>query len=168
MAEDTKTADAPVLYDVDSGEDARAVIGDVMQLSDGQVALSARNEGDGTWSVRAGPGGPVLYEGLPMEKALAIVGAPTGPHVPLNKQEAENAEMREDAEEALREFANKDALASDEELGLTDARGRPVFKDEPDPVRLKPAAGARKGARASAMKNGRTGNGGGTKRGGDA
>jgi hypothetical protein len=171
----TETAAPQSLSDAveQPGRGAEAVIGDVTKLEDGQIALSARNEGDGTWSVRLGPGGPVLYEGLPMEKALAIVGAPTGPHVPLNRQEADAAEEREGAEEAASEYVNAEALKSDKELGIVDARGRPVFADEPEPVRLKAkrrrsSDGARGAGRASERQNGRSGNGSGTAAGGDA
>lgn len=85
--------------------------------SDGQIALTAHNNGDGTWSVKRGPDGPVLQDGLPREKALAIVGAPTGPYEPATEQEATAAEERKalEAKEAKRE--EKEIFASDDEAG---------------------------------------------------
>lgn len=67
--------------------------------ADGQIALTAHNNGDGTWSVTRGPGGTVLRDGLPREKALAIVGGATGPYEPTNEQEAVAASERAELEE---------------------------------------------------------------------
>lgn len=149
-------------------QDTKSVIGDVFALSDGQPAFSARNEGDGTWSVRLGPGGPILEEGLPMEKALAIVGAPTWPYQPSTKAELVQTEHREALEVAASDHVNAEALKSDKDLGLVDERGRDVLKDEADPVRIKSAgtsrrsAGSADGARHAATHSagGKEGNGG--------
>lgn len=141
-------------------ETETALVGNVADVSGGQIALSARNEGDGTWSVRLGPGGPILMDDLPMEKALGIVGAPTGPYEPANKREQELGELREKCEDAAREYANAEALKSDEDAGLVDKNGRRKFADEPEAERIGPAAGARKSAAASAASNGKTKNGG--------
>lgn len=132
-------------------------IGDVLQLTDGQIALSARNEGDGTWSVRVGPGGPVVEDGLAYEEAVAIVGAPTGPYTPGNRAEVVAAARRRKAEEAARKHVNAEAMKSDVDLGLVDEDGVPTFEDEPEPVRLGAAAkrGSASAAKApSAPKNG--------------
>ena len=135
-----------------------APVGNVAEVTGGQIALSARNEGDGTWSVRLGPGGPILMDGLPREKALGIVGAPTAPYEPVNRQEAELADLREQCEQAASAYANAEAVKSDKEAGLTDERGRRRFDDEPEQVRIGPAAGARKGA--ARTEGGKAGNGG--------
>lgn len=135
-----------------------APVGDVTKVSDGQIALSARNEGDGTWSVRLGPGGPILMDKLPRERALGIVGAPTGPYEPVNKQEQELADLRAQCEEAASVYANEEASKSDEDAGLVDSRGRKKFADEPEAVRIGPAAGARKAA--ANTEGGKAGNGG--------
>jgi hypothetical protein len=95
--------------------------------SDGQIALTAHNNGDGTWSVKRGPNGPVLRDGLPREKALAIVGGATGPYEPESEQEAVAAADRADieAEEAARE--ETDLFKSDAEVGQDPAKvGRHV------------------------------------------
>lgn len=88
--------------------------------SDGQIALTAHNDGDGTWSVIRGPGGPVLRSGLAREQAFAIVGGATGPYDPENEQEAQAAEQRAqiEAEEAEREAT--EVFQSDEEAGSPD------------------------------------------------
>ena len=85
--------------------------------SDGQIALTAHNNGDGTWSVKRGPNGPVLRDGLPREKALAIVGGATGPYEPENEQEAIAAADRAEieAQEARRE--ETEIFASDADTG---------------------------------------------------
>lgn len=85
--------------------------------SDGQIALTAHNNGDGTWSVKRGPNGPVLRDGLPREKALAIVGGATGPYEPENEQEAVAAAERAEieAQEAARE--EREVFASDADAG---------------------------------------------------
>lgn len=140
-----------------ANKDDAAPVGDVTKVSDGQIALSARNEGDGTWSVRLGPGGPILMDGLPREKALGIVGAPTAPYEPANKAEQELADLREQCEQAAAEYANAEAAKSDEDVGLTDSKGRRRFDDEPEAVRVGPAAGARKGAANTAGAKGKNG-----------
>lgn len=43
--------------------------------NDGQIALTLYNDGDGTWSVRHGPNGPILKSGLTRAEATAIVGS---------------------------------------------------------------------------------------------
>lgn len=87
--------------------------------TDGQIALTAHNNGDGTWSVKRGPTGPVLRNGLPREEALAIVGGATGPYEPANTQEAIAASKRAaiEREEADREAAT--ANLSDAEVAAT-------------------------------------------------
>lgn len=126
--------------------DAGVIATNVADVSGGQIALSARNEGDGTWSVRLGPGGPILMDGLPQEKALGIVGAPTAPYEPASQREQDLADLREKCEEAAKAYANAEATKSDEEAGITGKNGRRKFADEPADVRIGPAAGARKSA----------------------
>ncbi|WP_295198731.1 hypothetical protein [uncultured Brevundimonas sp.] len=84
---------------------------------DGQIALTAYNNGDGTWSVRRGPDGPVLKDGLPREEALAIVGAPTGPYEPATEVEAVAAEKRSEIEQAEVVREEAEVFKSDEEVG---------------------------------------------------
>lgn len=134
-----------------------ALVGNVAEVSGGQIALSARNEGDGTWSVRLGPGGPILMDDLPREKALGIVGAPTAPYEPATKQEQELADLREQCEKAAIEYGNAEALKSDEDAGLVGKNGRRKFADEPEQVRIGPAAGARKAAANTANAKGKNG-----------
>lgn len=81
---------------------------------DGQIALTAFNNGDGTWAVKRGPSGPVLRDGLAREEALAIVGGLTGPYSPSNVQEAVAAGKRAEIE---RQEAEREAATS----GLSDA-----------------------------------------------
>lgn len=87
---------------------------------DGQIALTAHNNGDGTWSVKRGPDGPILKDGLAREKALAIVGGATGPYEPQNDQEAEAAKQRAAIEmkEAKRE--ERDLFAPDADASLAE------------------------------------------------
>lgn len=80
----------------------------------GQIALTAHNNGDGTWSVTRGPGGAVLRDGLPREKALAIVGGSTGPYEPENDQEAEAADERRAVEAEAAAIEEKEAFKPDE------------------------------------------------------
>ena len=62
----------------------------------------------------------VLRDGLPKEKAIAIVGAPTGPYNPTTVEEGGQADLRVEAEQKLVDQAAVDVLKSDEELGLVD------------------------------------------------
>ena len=85
---------------------------------DGQIALTAHNNGDGTWAVKRGPDGPILKDGLAREQALAIVGGATGPYEPEGEQEAAAAKQRAALEikEAKRE--ERDLFAPDPEAPL--------------------------------------------------
>lgn len=85
--------------------------------SDGQIALTAHNNGDGTWSVKRGPNGPVLETGLPRERAFAIVGGLTGPYEPSNAQEAAAAEHRAALEQKEAEREAATANLTDAEVG---------------------------------------------------
>lgn len=127
-------------------EAGTAPVGDVTKVTDGQIALTAHNNGDGTWSVTLGPGGVILEDGLPREKALAIVGAPTGPYEPQTDQEAQAAEWRAAVEQRARDYANAEAAKSDKDLGLVDAAGKTVRAKQPEQPSVAPSAGARKGA----------------------
>lgn len=80
---------------------------------DGQIALTAHNNGDGTWSVKRGPDGPVLQDGLAREKALAIVGGATGPHEPVGEQEEQAAAERAALEQKEAEREEKEVFAPD-------------------------------------------------------
>ena len=80
---------------------------------DGQIALTAHNNGDGTWSVKRGPDGPVLQDGLAREKALAIVGGATGPHEPVGEQEEQAAAGRAVLEQKEAEREEKEVFAPD-------------------------------------------------------
>jgi hypothetical protein len=86
-------------------------------VSGGQIALTAHNNGDGTWSVMQGPGGPVVKDGISREEAYAIVGAPTGPYEPKNKDERRDADKRVEVEQGILDESAGTALQSDEELG---------------------------------------------------
>lgn len=96
-------------------EEAKAKIPNAAYVADGQVALTAKNMQDGTWEVRLGPDGPALHKGLPMERALAIVGAPTGPYTPSNMEEREVADERVKAEQEAYDRANENVLTPDSE-----------------------------------------------------
>lgn len=146
--------------DIDTGGPAAEILGDVAKVNGGQIALSARNEGDGTWSVRLGPGGPILMDDLPMEKALGIVGAPTGPYEAATQREQDLADLRQACEAAAREHANAEALKSDQDAGLVDSQGKRKFPVEPDAVRVGPAAGARSGGVNTTNARTRNGEGG--------
>lgn len=87
---------------------------DVSAPADGQIALTAHNNGDGTWSVTRGPKGAVLQDGLPREKALAIVGGATGPYEPMNEQEAKAGEERAALEAKAADITNAEAEKADE------------------------------------------------------
>lgn len=84
---------------------------------DGQIALTAHNNGNGTWAVKRGPDGPILKDGLAREEALAIVGAPTGPHEPDTAEEETAAQKRAALEkkEAKREAI--EIFQADAEVG---------------------------------------------------
>ena len=118
---------------------------------DGQIALSAFNNGDGTWAVKRGPTGEVLQDGLPREKALAIVGAPTGPYNPADDREAavgeERAKLEQKAAVSVEDAEQKDAPGQKTGAQLVSGMAKPD-----------PAAGARKGA--ANTENGKAGNGG--------
>jgi hypothetical protein len=141
-----------------AAKEAAALIGDVTKVTDGQIALTAHNNGDGTWSVTLGPGGVILEDGLPREKALAIVGAKTYPYEPGNKREQEAAELREEVEERASKVANEDASKSDFELGLVDKKGRRILPDEPEQRRA-PGAGGRRGAANNPQSRAKNGEG---------
>jgi len=85
---------------------------------DGQIALTAHNNGDGTWAVKRGPDGPILKDGISREEALAIVGAPTGPHDPDTDEDATAAGKRaalekKEAKREASEIFQTDAEAGD-------------------------------------------------------
>lgn len=82
----------------------------------GQIALTAHNDGDGTWSVTRGPGGAVLRSGLPREKALAIVGGATVSYEPQNEQEQTAADERKTVEAEAAKVEEAEMLKSDEDL----------------------------------------------------
>lgn len=85
---------------------------------DGQIALTAHNNGDGTWAVKRGPDGPILKDGLPREQALAIVGGATGPYEPENEQEADAAAQRAVLEQREAEREERDLFAPDPDASL--------------------------------------------------
>lgn len=87
---------------------------DISAPADGQIALTAHNNGDGTWSVTRGPKGVVLADGLAREKAIAIVGGATGPYAPENEQEAAIAAERAKIEEKAAKVTNEAAAKADE------------------------------------------------------
>lgn len=89
---------------------------DIIAPSDGQIALTAHNDGDGTWSVLRGPGGVVLESGLPKERALAIVGGETGPYSPQTEQGQDAADHRRALEEQVAEHEVQAIFQSDEEI----------------------------------------------------
>jgi hypothetical protein len=109
--------------DTDAGSEPTEGAGGIVALpnaamvSDGQIALTARNNGDGTWAVTAGPGGEIRHHGLAKEEAIAIVGAPTGPYTPDTHQDAVAADKRVDAEQRLVNAAATGALEPDENGG---------------------------------------------------
>jgi len=94
-------------------EEAKGKIPNAAYVFDGQIALTAKNKQDGTWEVRLGPEGEVLLEGLPMERALAVVGAPTGPYTPSNMEERIVADLRVEAEQKAYDKANDDVMTPD-------------------------------------------------------
>lgn len=85
---------------------------------DGQIALTAHNNGDGTWAVKRGPDGPILKNGLPREQALAIVGGATGPYEPENEQEAAAAAQRAVLEKKEAKREERDLFAPDADASL--------------------------------------------------
>jgi len=89
---------------------------DIIAPTDGQIALTAHNDGDGTWSVLRGPGGRVLESGLPMERALAIVGGETGPYTPRTEQGQDAADHRRALEEDTAEFEVEAIFQSDDDI----------------------------------------------------
>jgi len=100
----------------------REAIPNPVIIQDGQIALTARNNGDGTWAVTAGPGGKVLRDGLAREQAIAIVGAPTGPYDPATVGEGKLADQRLDVEQQLVDETHGTTLVTDEEAGAVDPR----------------------------------------------
>jgi hypothetical protein len=131
-------------------------IGDVMALSDGQIAMTAHNNQDGTWAVTLGPGGPILEDGLHRDEALAIVGGGTGPYRDQirNRQELAAADRRENLEANATAHVNEHALDSDRDLGLVDEKGRPILPEEPEPVRVKAVKGGASNPQNARAKNG--------------
>jgi hypothetical protein len=84
---------------------------------DGQIALTAHNNGNGTWAVKRGPDGPILKDGLAREEALAIVGAPTGPHEPDTVEEETAAQKRSALEKKEAKREATEIFQSDAEAG---------------------------------------------------
>lgn len=84
-------------------------------VNDGQIAMTVKNKGDGTYDVTAGPAGEVLHSGLSREEAMAIVGAPTGPYDPKDHAEAKAADKRLEAEKKLVDDAGANVLTPDSE-----------------------------------------------------
>ena len=84
---------------------------------DGQIALTAHNNGNGTWAVKRGPDGPILKDGLAREEALAIVGAPTGPHEPDTAEEETAAQKRSALEKKEAKREATEIFQSDAEAG---------------------------------------------------
>lgn len=101
-------------------ENTRRAMPNPVIIQDGQIALTARNNGDGTWAVTAGPGGKVLHDGLPREKAIAIVGAPTGPYSPATVGEGKLADERLEVEQQLVDETHGTSLITDEDAGAVD------------------------------------------------
>ncbi len=104
--------------------------------SDSQPAMTAHNNGDGTWSVTEGPNGTVLQDGLHRDQALAIVGGKTGAHKPKDEQERRATNDRVDLEQKLFNNAAKDQLQTDGEAGAIPEHQRDL------PVATAPAATA--------------------------
>lgn len=118
------------------GADAKPTTNlDIIQPSDGQIALTAHNDGDGTWSVLRGPGGVVLESGLPKEAALAIVGGETGPYTPRTEQGQKAADYRRKLEEECADREVEAIFQSDEEVA---EQGNALVGDYAD---NRPAAG---------------------------
>lgn len=88
--------------------------------SGGQIALTAHNNGDGTWAVTRGPGGTILADGLAKEQAIAIVGAPTDGTEPRDKQEAWAIEARRELEEKAADAEVNGMFVSDAEQTKAD------------------------------------------------
>lgn len=86
---------------------------DVSAPEGGQIALTARNNQDGTWAITRGPGGDVLETGLQRDEALAIVGAPSRPIDPDNEEEVELVERRRQVEARAAEITNAKAFEPD-------------------------------------------------------
>lgn len=116
----TLKANEKLFQDTASAKAPATTALDIVAPSGGQLALTAHNDFDGTWSITRGPGGSVLRSGLPKEQALAIVGAPTGSEKPANEQEAWAAEQRRELEEATAEHELKTMFKSDAELSADD------------------------------------------------
>jgi hypothetical protein len=95
---------------------------DIATPAGGQIALTAYNNGDGTWSVKRGPNGAVLQDGLPREQALAIVGGATGPYEPSTPQEAGIAEQRAELEKKAADIEVEGMFRSDAEVGAEPAK----------------------------------------------
>lgn len=89
---------------------------DIVAPSGGQLALTAHNNMDGTWSVTRGPGGAVLRDGLAKEQAIAIVGAPTNGETPANQQEEWAAKQRLEIEQETAERELDVMFKSDKEI----------------------------------------------------
>lgn len=117
-----KASQKPGFFSQPDGLDAKASTNlEIVQPSGGQIALTAHNDGDGTWSVTRGPGGTVLAEGLAKEEAVAIVGAPTDGSEPKNEQERRAIEARRDLEEAAADAEVEGMFKSDAEVSAEDS-----------------------------------------------
>ncbi len=86
---------------------------DISAPTDGQIALTAHNNQDGTWAITRGPGGDVLEDGLQRDEAMAIVGAPSTPTDPANAQEVELVERRREIEARAADVTNAKAFEPD-------------------------------------------------------
>lgn len=125
---------------------------EIVAPSGGQIALTAHNNEDGTWSVTRGPGGIVLADGLPREVALGVVGAPTeAGYKPTSEQEERLIEMRKELENKSADAEVKAMFQSDADV---EKNGNALVGDN---AATRPARGRGTGAGAG----GRGGNGAG-------
>lgn len=118
-------------------------IGDLSAPVGGQIALTARKNQDGTFSITRGPDGEVLEAGLRRDEALAIVGAPSHPLDPGNRAEVDIVERRMAIEARAAEVTNAKAFEP----------------DAPEAPRAHQIGGPDISASADNPENGRAGNG---------
>ena len=104
----------------DAAEGAPSTNLEIAAPSGGQIALTAHNNGDGTWAVTRGPGGTILADGMAKEQAIAIVGAPTDGSEPRDKQEAWAIEARRELEEKAADAEVEGMFVSDAEQAKAD------------------------------------------------
>lgn len=104
----------------DAAEGAPSTNLEIAAPSGGQIALTAHNNGDGTWAVTRGPGGTVLADGMAKEQAIAIVGAPTDGSEPRDKQEAWAIQARRELEEKAADAEVEGMFVSDAEQAKAD------------------------------------------------